>query len=116
MSPPTAAIKLPTRASHDSNILRVRIYHRSRPTQIENSTPVWSIWQVIPVVDVILIFYPDKVAFPPDFCDVFFPHDMVFGVVDMEGIVGWLEYQKRWHIIGCRHRKLGNHNGTVGVG
>jgi len=41
---------------------------------------------------------------------------MVFEVIDMEGIVGWLNTGSDGNIIGCRCRKLGNHNGTIGVG
>jgi len=40
-----------------------------------------------PVVDVILIFYPDKVCSPPDFRDVF-SHMIWSWVIDVEGIVG----------------------------
>jgi len=68
--------------------LRVRIYHRSRPTRIENSTLCVHMASD-PVVNVIPIFYLIKrVPLPTSVMSS--PHDMVFEVVDVEGIVGQL--------------------------
>jgi len=61
----------PTRASRDSISWGLGSITRSQPTRIWKFDSCVVYTASDPVVDVIPIFYPDKVCSPPDFRDVF---------------------------------------------